>query len=328
MKKAVVILSILILLFLVSCSDGSETTDITNADNQNVIEKLTEKIVESVTNDELCSVPTKPSDYPVCGNIITVRSDYANEVKTLYGDDEDFFHELIGNAKWTEGTANCFYDCSINYMGRILYYHSYCGVIADVKNKCSFSLTKNQTHRMNIIISKHEEQKSEIATSYSIKSKDGIYLSVNLNENPIKSGERFVLTATVTNNTGKTIYVTMPTGTPNRHYEIRVKITDGKRYFIDADTQGKEHTDDMGMFMLKNGESYTQEMNMVAGYLLDGSHPLEMNTEPIYGFAADVYEGTATFYWNYEDPWKTMESGQDIINKQHTLELDFAVQVK
>ncbi len=325
MKKAVAILIVFLLMFsIVSCSDGSETTDITSA---KITESITEKIIESVTDNELCSVPTVPSDYNVSSNKITVRSDYTSEVKTLYGGDEEFIHNLIADAEWTDGTADCFYDCSINCMGRILYYHSYCGVIADVKNKCSFSLTKNQIHKMNVIISKYEED-SGIATSYSIKSKEGIDLSVNLSENPVKSGEKFVLTATVTNNTGKTIYVTMPTGTPNRHYEIRVKITDGKRYFIDADTQGKEHTDDMGMFMLKNGESYTQEMNMVAGYLLDGSHPLEMNAEPIYGFAADVYEGTATFCWSYEDPWKTIESGQDIINREHTLELDFKVQVK
>ena len=195
MKKAVVILIILLLMFsIVSCSDGSETSNYPSTEN--IVESITEKFIETVTDDELCSVPTVPSDYNVSSNIITVRSDYTNEVKTLYGDDEEFFYELIGNAKWTEGTANCFYDCSINFMGRILYYHSYCGVIADVKNKCSFSLTKNQIHKMNVIISKYEED-SGIATSYSIKSKEGIDLSVSLSENPVKSGERFVLTATV-----------------------------------------------------------------------------------------------------------------------------------
>lgn len=341
MKKAVAILSVFIFLFLVSCTDGSETTDITNADKHNVIESLTEKIIESVTDNELCSVPTAPdgfvlmTDYfgnmcvpPTCGNSTFVASDYLPCAKTLDGDNEKFIGKLL-EGKWQDGIINeCVYDATIHYMTFTYYYSSDCGTLTDIENQRSMPLTKSQIHRLNIIISKYGASSKNAVLSRSVVSKDGVHLRVELSDNPVKSGERFILTATVTNNSGKTIYVTMPTGTPNRHYEIRVKITDGKYNFVDADTQGKEHTDDMGMLVMNNGESYTQEMNMVAGYLLDGSNPLEMNTEPLYGFAADVYKGTATFYWNYEDPFKTITSAQHTTNKQHTLELEFAVQVK
>ncbi len=338
MKKAVAILIVFLLMFsIVSCSDGSKTTDTTSA---KVIESLTEKIIESVADNELCSVPTAPdgfvlmTDYfgnmcvpPTCGNSTFVASDYLPCAKTLDGDNEKFIGKLL-EGKWQDGIINgCVYDATIHYMTFTYYYSSDCGTLTDIENQRSMPLTKSQIHRLNIIISKHGANSKNAVLSRSVVSKDGVHLRVELSDNPVKSGERFVLTATVTNNTGKTIYITMPTDTPNRHYEIRVKITDGKYNFIDADTQGKEHTDLMDMLVLENSESYTQEMNMVAGYLLDGSHPLEMNMEPIYGFAPDVYNGTATFYWNYEDPFKTMTSEQPTTNKQHTLELDFAVQI-
>ena len=334
MKKAVVIIFAFLIMFgIVSCSDSSETTDIIKAE-QNVIESLTEKIIESVTDGELCSVPLAPdgfvlmTDYfgnicvpPTCGNSTFVTSDYLPCAKTLGDEDEKFIRKLL-EGKWQEGTDDCIYDAEIHYMTFLYHYSSDCGTLIDIQNQRTMALTKNQVHRMNIIISKHEEPIAEISTSYSIKSKDGIDLSVVLNENPVSSGERFVLTATVTNNTGKTVYVTLPTGTLNMHYEIRVKITDGKRNFVDADTQGKEHTDDSDMLVLKDGESYTQKMNMVAGYLLDGSHPLEMKTEPLYKFKPDVYKGTATFHWCYEDPFISP------VKEEYKTVLEFPVYVK
>lgn len=328
MKKAVALLTTFLMLFLVSCSDGSETTGITNADNQNVIESLTEKIIESVTDDELCSVPTAPdgfelmTDYfgdecipPTCGNATFVTSDYLPCAKTLGSEDEEFIRELL-EGKWQDGTDDCIYDATIHYMTFTYYYSSDCGTLTDNENQRSMSLTKNQVHRLNEIISKYDTSTKETNLSWSILSKDGIHLRVELSENPVKSGGKFVLTATVTNNSGRTVYVGLPTGTPNMHYEIRVKVTDGKHNFIDADTQGKCHTDDTGMLVLKDGESYTQEMNMVAGYLLDGSMPLGM--ELMNKFAKGTYNGTATFSWHFDEyPSAEME----------TLKLDFDVQV-
>ncbi len=330
MKKAVAILTVfLIMLGVVSCSDGSETTDVTNAENQNVIESLTEKIVESVTDNELCSVPTAPdgfvlmTDYfgnacipPTCGNATYVTSDYLPCAKTLGGDDEKFINKLL-KGKWQDGTGDCIYDGTIHYMTFAYYYSSDCGTLTDVENQRSMHLTKNQVHVLNNIMSKYGTDGKNAALSRSIISKDGIHLRVELSENPVKSGSNFVLTATVTNNSGRTVYVGLPTGTPNSHSEINVKITDGKYYFVDLDTQGRCFTCDCDTLILKDGESYMQEMNMAAGYLLDGS--MSPGMEPMNNFKQGTYKGTATFNWHF-DEYTTDE--------MKTLKLDFTVQVK
>lgn len=329
MKKAVAILSVFILLFLVSCSDGSETTDITNADNQNVIESLTEKIIESVTDNELCSVPTAPdgfvlmTDYfgnmcvpPTCGNATFVTSDYLPCAKTLGGDDEKFISKLL-EGKWQDGIINeCIYDGTIYYMTFAYYYSSDCGTLTDTQNQRSMPLTKSQIHRLNIIISKYGANSKNAVLSRSVISKDGVHLRVELSENPVKSGGNFVLTATVTNNSGRTIYVGLPTGTPNSHTEIEVEIMDGKHHFVDLDTQGRAFTCECDTLILKDGETYTQEMNMAAGYLLDGSMPPGM--EPMNNSKKGTYKGTATFNWNFDE----YPSGE-----RKTLKLDFDVQV-
>ena len=154
---------------------------------------------------------------------------------------------------------------------------------------------------MNEIIGKYRTTETEGDLFWSILSKDGVKLSVKLSKNPVSPGEKFVLTATVENNSGRTVYIHTPTGTPDMHYEVRVKISDGRYSFVDLDTQGRCHTDDMGMMTLKDGETYTQRMNMAAGYYFDGSM-VEVSGEPLIAFGSGAYEGTATLNWNFDKP--------------------------
>lgn len=329
MKKALALLTVFLVLFLISCSEGTETTDVTTADNQNLIESITEKIIESVTDSELCSVPEAPDGFvlmtdvygsacipPTCGNATFVTSDYLPCAKTLSTDDEEFVREIL-KGDWREGAEDCAYDGTIYCVAFAHYYNSERGTLTDIVNQRSMHLTKSQVHRLNVIISKYDTGGKNAVLSRSIVSKDGMKLTVELSENPVKSGDDFVLTATVFNNTGRTAYVGLPTGTPNMHFEIDVKITDGRYSFTDLDTQGKCYTTDEGLLVLEDGESYTQKMNMAAGYLLDGSMPPGM--ESMNDFGQGTYSGTATFNWHYD---KFPD------NDMKTLKLDFDVQVK
>ena len=323
MKKAVAILCVFTLIFLVSCKDGSDTDSTTES---TLAQSITEKIIESVTQNELCSVPTAPDGFelmsdthemfnqPVCGNTIFVTSDYLTGTKCLYGEDEEFILDML-EGKWINSYEDCLPDAEIHCMGTY-YYSSCCGTVKDGKGM-TMHLTKSQVHRMNEIIGKYRTTVTETDLSRSILSKDGMKLNVELSKNPVKPGEKFVLTATVENNSGRTVYIHTPTGTPDMHYEVRVKISDGKYSFVDLDTQGKCYTCDMGMMTLKDGETYTQQMNMAAGYYVDGSM-LEVSGEPLIAFGSGTYKGIATVYWNFDEP----------DGEHKSLELEFNVDVK
>ena len=170
---------------------------------------------------------------------------------------------------------------------------------------------------MNKIIGKYRTTKTENGLSRSLLSKDGVKLSVALSKNPVAPGEKFVLTATVENNSGRTVYIHTPTGTPDMHFEVRVKISDGKYSFVELDTQGKCHTDDTGMMTLKDGETYVQQMNMAAGYYVDGSM-IEVSGEPLIAFGGGTYSGTAILNWNFDEP----------DGEHKSLDLEFEVEVK
>lgn len=324
MKKAVAILCVFTLIFLVSCKDGSDT-DITTEGT--LAQNITEKIIESVTQNELCSVPTAPDGFelmtdtyemfnqPVCGNTIFVTSDYLTGTKCLYGEDEELILDML-EGKWINSYEDCLPDAEIRYLDMTCYYSSCCGTLTDNDGRC-MPLTKSQAGRLNRIIGKYDNQKQESNLWWSILSKDGIKLRVELSKNPVKPGEKFVLTATVENNSGRTVYIHTPTGTPNMHYEVRVRISDGKYSFVDLDTQGKCYTCDTGMMTLKDGETYTQQMNMAAGYYVDGSM-LEVSGEPLIAFGSGTYKGTATLYWNFDEP----------DGEHKSLELEFNVDVK
>ena len=324
MKKAVAILFVFMLIFLVSCKDGSDT-DLTT--ESTLAQSLTEKIVESVTQNELCSVPTAPDGFqlmtdthemfnqPACGNTVFITSDYLEETKCLYGKDEEFILDML-EGKWIDSYEDCLPDAQIDYIGMVCYYSSCCGTLADNDGRC-MPLTKSQAGRLNRIIGKYRTTDTGTDHSRSILSKDGVKLSVTLSKNPVKPGEKFILTATVENNSGRTVYIHTPTGTPNMHFEVRVKISDGKYNFVDLDTQGKCYTCDTGMMTLKDGESYTQQMNMAAGYYVDGSM-LEVSGEPLIAFGDGTYKGTATLCWNFDKP----------DGEHKSLDLEFEVGVK
>lgn len=171
-----------------------------------------------------------------------------------------------------------------------------------------------------------EAKPTESTTEYQhifTAEKDGVTLTVDLGSEPLKAGEHFVLTASVTNNTGKTIYTTMPTGTENMHYEIGVDIlgTDS-RDFMDRDTFNKIFTCDVGLLTLEDGETYTQVMNMSPGYCpkdWSGYSTLPPEEEMVY-FDIGTYCGTAHFDWYYENPFSSDERSE-LTN----LDLDFDV---
>ncbi len=320
MKKAVAILCVFTLIFLVSCKDGSDTDSTTES---TLAQSITEKIIESVTQNELCSVPTAPDGFELMSDthdgfqyVIEsyVTSDYIEGTKNIYGDDKEFIQDLLKGI-WSDYDEDCLPDAEIHCMGTY-YYSSCCGTVKDGKGM-TMHLTKSQVHRMNEIIGKYRTTVTETDLSRSILSKDGMKLNVELSKNPVKPGEKFVLTVTVENNSGRTVYIHTPTGTPDMHYEVRVKISDGKYSFVDLDTQGKCYTCDMGMMTLKDGETYTQQMNMAAGYYVDGSM-LEVSGEPLIAFGSGTYKGTATVYWNFDEP----------DGEHKSMELEFNVDVK
>ena len=311
MKKAVAVLCVFTLIFLVSCSDGSDTGITTES---TFAQSITEKIVESVTQNELCSVPTAPEGFQLVTESC-ITSDYIEGEKILSGEDKEFIRELL-KGKWIDSYEDCLPDAKINYMGTVYYYSSCCGTLTDDDSGC-MPLTKSQVHRMNEIIGKYRTTKTENGLSWSLLSKDGVKLSVALSKNPVASGENFVLTATVENNSGRTVYIHTPTGTPDMHFEVRVKISDGKYSFVDLDTQGKCHTDDTGMMTLKDGETYVQQMNMAAGYYVDGSM-IEVSGEPLIAFGGGTYSGTAILNWNFDEP----------DGEHKSLDLEFEVEVK
>lgn len=127
------------------------------------------------------------------------------------------------------------------------------------------------------------------------KEQNGMLLTVSLPKS-IEYGEEFILVAKITNTTEESITYTLPTGTPDMHYEIRTKITDGKDFFTDRDTFFKVCDTMERNATLNPGETFEQTMHFIPGLTKNGH--LGLDNADIIMFKRSTYNGTAEFRWN------------------------------
>ena len=126
------------------------------------------------------------------------------------------------------------------------------------------------------------------------KTLDGVTLKVYIENPKVKSGGEVHITATVTNNSGKDIISTLPIYN-QQHYEIRTKILtqDGKAFY-DKDYPIEVTEDATRQFIIRSGESYVQDMYLVAAEMDSGMS----STADAVPYGAGKCEGTSTFKWN------------------------------
>ena len=126
------------------------------------------------------------------------------------------------------------------------------------------------------------------------KTLDGVTLKVYIENPKVKSGGEVHITATVTNNSGKDIVSTLPIYN-RQHYEIRTKILtqDGKAFY-DKDYPVEMTEDATRQFIVKSGESYVQDMYLVAAEMNSGMS----GTADAMPYGAGKCAGTSTFKWD------------------------------
>lgn len=126
------------------------------------------------------------------------------------------------------------------------------------------------------------------------KTLDGVTLKVYIENPKVKSGGEVHITATVTNNSGKDIVSTLPIYN-QQHYEIRTKILtqDGKAFY-DKDYPIEMTEDATRQFIVKSGESYVQDMYLVAAEMNSGMS----GTADAVPYGAGKCAGISTFKWN------------------------------
>ena len=126
------------------------------------------------------------------------------------------------------------------------------------------------------------------------KTLDGVTLKVYIENPKVKSGGEVHITATVTNNSGKDIISTLPIYN-QQHYEIRTKILtqDGKAFY-DKDYPIEVTEDATRQFIIRSGESYVQDMYLVAAEMDSGMS----DTADAVPYGAGKCAGTSTFKWD------------------------------
>lgn len=126
------------------------------------------------------------------------------------------------------------------------------------------------------------------------KTLDRVTLKVYIENPKVKPGGEVHITATVTNNSGKDIVSTLPIYN-RQHYEIRTKILtqDGKAFY-DKDYPIEVTEDATRRFIVKSGESYVQDMYLVAAEMNSGMN----STADAVPYGAGKCAGTSTFKWD------------------------------
>ena len=118
----------------------------------------------------------------------------------------------------------------------------------------------------------HAESTAEISSAPQTieKTLDGVTLKVYIENPKVNPGGEVHITATVTNNSGKDIISTLPIYN-QQHYEIRTKILtqDGKAFY-DKDYPIEVTEDATRQFIIRSGESYVQDMYLVAAEMDSG----------------------------------------------------------
>ena len=126
------------------------------------------------------------------------------------------------------------------------------------------------------------------------KTLDGVTLKVYIENPKVKSGGEVHITATVTNNSGKDIISTLPIYN-QQHYEIRTKIlTQGGKAFYDKDYPVEVTEDATRQFIIRSGESYVQDMYLVAAEMDSGMS----SAADAVPYCAGKCAGTSTFKWD------------------------------
>lgn len=126
------------------------------------------------------------------------------------------------------------------------------------------------------------------------KTLDGVTLKVYIENPKVKSGDEVHITATVTNNSGKDIISTLPIYN-QQHYEIRTKIlTQGGKAFYDKDYPIEVTEDATRQFIIRSGESYVQDMYLVAAEMDSGMS----GAADAVPYGAGKCAGTSTFKWD------------------------------
>ena len=126
------------------------------------------------------------------------------------------------------------------------------------------------------------------------KTLDGVTLKVYIENPKVKSGGEVHITATVTNNSGKDIISTLPIYN-QQHYEIRTKIlAQGGKAFYDKDYPVEMTEDATRQFIIRSGESYVQDMYLVAAEMDSGMS----GTADAVPYGAGKCAGTSTFKWD------------------------------
>lgn len=126
------------------------------------------------------------------------------------------------------------------------------------------------------------------------KTLDGVTLKVYIENPKVKPGGEVHVTATVTNNSGKDIVSALPIYN-RQHYEIRTKILtqDGKAFY-DKDYPVEMTEDATRRFIVKSGESYVQDMYLVAAEMNSGMS----STADAVPYGAGKCAGASTFKWD------------------------------
>lgn len=163
----------------------------------------------------------------------------------------------------------------------------------------SFSACRNgdaETAETTVPEDTSAESTAEISSAPQTieKTLDGVTLKVYIENPKVKSGGEVHITATVTNNSGKDIISTLPIYN-QQHYEIRTKIlTQGGKAFYDKDYPVEMTEDATRRFIVKSGESYVQDMYLVAAEMDSGMS----GTANAVSYGAGKCTGTSTFKWN------------------------------
>ena len=163
----------------------------------------------------------------------------------------------------------------------------------------SFSACRNgdaETAGTTVPENTKSESTAEISSAPQTieKTLDGVTLKVYIENPKVKSGGEVHITATVTNNSGKDIISTLPIYN-QQHYEIRIKILtqDGKAFY-DKDYPIEVTEDATRQFIIRSGESYVQDMYLVAAEMDSGMS----GTADAVPYGAGKCAGTSTFKWD------------------------------
>lgn len=286
MKKFVIPLIMFLMIFsLFSCADNSGNPGDSAAEStENIIETLAPRGGENLSESE-----------------------------------EKAIAEIIENKEWADAGAEIDTENAhtIEVNEKTYLYDPDKNIITNAQNSSHMILHDEEQFVIDRIVQGEEAVDEQAAVK---TESGGVTLNIEISPELPKAGENFVLAATVTNNTGKEIYVPLPSGTDGMHFEVNVEIVgEGGFNFTDLDTFGKFYTEENRILAIKDGESYTQLMNIAPGYYSeDGYEALFPDNAELVYYSAGTYRGTAVFTWSDE-----INSG-----KINAVETDFEITLR